>query len=111
MKPEAQQTAIAEACKWVLEPAGKDSFGVFYAAFWRHPDFQGVHSVPNFLTDLNAIHAAEREVMLPDIALRNQYAANLKSVDMPATDFFYLHATAAQRAEAFLKTVGKWVEE
>lgn len=56
--------------------------------------------IPHFSTDLNAIHEAEK--LLTDhwdgFHFRNHLCNNI-------------HATARQRAEAFLKTIGKWRDE
>lgn len=57
-------------------------------------------SIPNYSTDLNAMHEAEK--LLTDhwdgFHFRNHLCNNI-------------HATARQRAEAFLKTIGKWRDE
>ena len=72
--------------------------------------------VPNYLNDLNAMHEAEKTLSdvspgkdkngdnIPsDIA---RYRLNLCIVCM--SNGGPITATAAQRAEAFLKTIGKW---
>jgi len=114
MKPEAQRIAIAEACGW-----RKDKRGLG----WLTPS--GEYSeLPGYLNDLNAIHEAEK-VLLPDDAMysqRNFYASLLGSITLndngrgwqPLTNedcFPILSATAAQRAEAFLRTLNLWTDE
>ena len=117
MNPEAQRIAIAEACGWTKirqrayvatqtdepfhEPSGL--VGVRYA---RNIEVL----VPYYLTDLNAMHEAEK--VLTD-EQRRLYAAFLASKFNGWSMFALgklLCATAAQRAEAFLRTIGKWVE-
>ena len=64
-------------------------------------------TLPDYLNDLNAMHEAEK-------TLRNEqrfefYKQLLKACEDSET-VNTIHATAAQRAEAFLKTLGKWKE-
>lgn len=81
-------------------------------------------NVPDYLNDLNAMHEAEKVIPQRDRCL--YHGKLIKStgpdgiIDLvddygewstsESTSFFALiHATAAQRAEAFLRTLGKWV--
>ncbi len=100
MDPRAQQIAIAEACGWAYCPA---------TGFTRSPDgrAQPDHSIPDYLHDLNAMHEAERGLDPDDYA---QYEQNIRKTYpvFMGGGFHLLHATAAQRAEAFLCTIGKW---
>jgi hypothetical protein len=57
---------------------------------------------PNFATDLNAMHGAEKVLAQ---AQTDEYIAVLFDSTYEAT-----LATARQRAEAFLRTLGKWEE-
>lgn len=106
MKPELQQIAIAEACGWKWErlctgelhgkPVGEQ--GPF-------------REVPDYLNDLNAMHEAEKVLTEEqriaysdctyDIALKAQKETG---------KWRWISLTAAQRAEAFLRTIGKWEE-
>lgn len=118
MAPEDQRIAIAEACGWKRDERG-----------WSRPDgsraehnemldvcYQVVqHDCPDFLNDLNAMHEAEKRIVEEaergyryDMMLYMVVQANEEGM----TNFMKLwHATAAQRAEAFLRTIGKWIEE
>jgi len=124
MTPEAQRIAIAEASGWTR---------VWDCAFrqWtqRSPDKAWatcdpdpnanweLHRLPDYLNDLNAMHEAEEtlsrnqraEYWHEIIKLCNQHARLLNDFDRVGI-FYQLHATAAQRAEAFLRTIGKWEE-
>jgi len=109
MSPESQRIAIAEACGWVMRKNESD---------WLAPDgrvyqnWGGFTSYPNYPNDLNACR--EFEVVLsqmPDIHVGGVgvcsaidiYEDNLLGIcDHP------ICAPAAQRCEAFLKTIGKW---
>ena len=86
--------AIAEACGIV----GKDEYGPLY----QTPD-GWVVDCPNFATDLNAMHEAEKELLISKFPT---YVKNLTKLNFgdPIT------AAARQRAEAFLKALGKWEE-
>lgn len=96
MTPEAQRIAIAEAC------------GTMRWSYALPKKCVGA-SVPDYLNDLNAMHEAEK-VLTED--QREQYLNSLYKVCNPASmlnDAWNLNcATAAQRAEAFLRTIGKW---
>ena len=121
MMPEAQQIAIAEA--WVWEkPYWSSSYQRLIGRPPKWDSWPGVFlekstalaAVPDYLKDLNAMHGVEQ--ILTALQCK-EYVLNImrttKSMHVPddvtREDIFqWLHATAAQRAEAFLKTVGKW---
>lgn len=67
------------------------------------------YNCSDYCNDLNAMHEAERHI--PD-DLWEWYISNLalvtKAEDSVQREF--LCATARQRAEAFLRTLGKWEE-
>lgn len=89
MTPEAQRMAIAEACA----------------------PMKGAET-PDYLNDLNAMHEAEKT--LAPIKIR-RYVGELwftMCEDNVAgqMEIGTIHATARQRAEAFLRTIGKWEE-
>jgi hypothetical protein len=106
MKPEEQKIAIAEACSFV-QWSGLAGIRI---PFWRHNGFL----IPfDPLNDLNAMHEANKELpYFPD------YLFHLRNIVGPFPDAvcewtdhhwqYVVAATAAQHAEAFLKTIGKW---
>lgn len=70
--------------------------------------------LPDYLHDLNAMHRVEHKL---DELQRQAYVTFLTSrMWLPDGDittgacFQALHADAAQRAEALLRTIGKWTE-
>ena len=74
----------------------------------------GVHPIPppNYCGDLNAMHEAEK-TLLADADTGYQYDMELNGVcecwEDGVMNYMKLwHSTARQRAEAFLRTVGKW---
>lgn len=111
MSDEEMLDVIRKACGWVLEPAGKDSFGVYYAAFWRHPDKPGIHTTPDYLNDLNAMHGAwltldrKQRIAFSDY-LREVIVYQGMSAFKEDGDALCENATARQRALAFIKTIG-----
>ena len=111
MTPEAQRIAIAEACgwknadhpdvmnlkqkwtmqkKWCMDPNGVLRFN---------------HHRPDYLNDLNAMHEAEKV-----LNEKQDHIMNDTLWDMCEGRKYLWHATAAKRAEAFLRTIGKWEE-
>ena len=93
MKPHRQRIAIAEACGFKCSEYS-DELGQLVAEF-----------TPDYLKDLNAMHEAEEELgsYVPNFL---KYLNILKGINPMC-----VRATAAQRAEAFLRTIGKWEEE
>lgn len=76
------------------------------------------YPLPDYLNDLNAMHEVERGL---DDDLDCKYVNNLAEIVRPeyrdSDDMFYksstwtlrlVTASAAQRAEAYLRTIGKW---
>ena len=123
MNPEQQRIAIAEACGWRkgdLRPS------------WCHPDnwsmakngsyevWVSQDKLPDYLNDLNAMHDAEK--VLWDTGKAMEFTNRLVGIVCLARGFRWdkgteddhlmclSHATASQRAEAFLRTIGKWEE-
>ena len=62
--------------------------------------------LPHFNLRLDAIHDAE--MRLENYATKTDYAHILGEVVDKANRFYSITAKAAQRAEALLKTIGKW---
>lgn len=101
MNNEKQRIAIAEACGWRCTAAFKEAF-----ACWVKPDGMDHQTeyLPDYLNDLNAMHEAEKMLT---VRQSQQYIPILRNL---CTVFgnWPESATAAQRAEAFLRTIGKW---
>ena len=114
MTNEEQRIAIAEACGLtvhngivchVIEDRNGD------------PELEPLGDLPDYPNDLNAMQEAVlknaeildhgyqsklREIVMRDSTEAMRFGTNTVS------DIFFYHATAAQRAEAFLKTKGLW---
>jgi len=61
----------------------------------------------DFCNDLNAMHEAEKRMRSGDWTRYCQYLAEYGG---GTVRFVSVHATAQNRAKAFLKTLGKWEE-
>ena len=94
MTPEHQRIAIAEACGWTTKHKG----------LWVER-LQTYAALPNYLNDLNAMHELE------GILTNEQIEVYCSFLQKPQWGIWWgIHATASQRAEAFLRTIGKWEE-
>jgi len=109
MTDEQINVAIAKACGWT--EIGECENGGFRLRGFPSDRFEAHRKpIPNYCTDLNAMHEAEK-VLTKD---RNSYLTelailvstdDLRGLD---ADWPWVCATARQRAEAFLRTLGKW---
>lgn len=99
MNKEQINIAIAEVCGWRVHP--KDRWTVIPP---KSPhSVQPLNTLPGYYNDLNAMHEAEK--VLNTVELWESYKNYLcQWMTEPVC------ATAAQRAEAFLRTLGKWEE-
>jgi hypothetical protein len=107
MKPEYQRVAIAEACGWKVHP--KDKWVVIPP---NSPhSVQPLNTLPNYLNDLNAMHDAEKVLTPTEFEAYRWILWGLcKRPQVTEWERAYLSATASQRAEAFLRKIGKWEE-
>ena len=100
--------AIAQACGWIEI---HDSGPWHHHKPWGYPPQppgaggNAYKYVPDYCTDLNAMHEAEE--FLRDANLLFEYGMHISNSHHYE---YLLRATASERAEAFLKTLGKWEE-
>jgi hypothetical protein len=128
MNPEKINIAIAEACGWTEIKACGFSNGVPSNWNGKPPHYEQtevIEIIPNYYGDLNAMHEAwlflrrgEGKDELRAEGDRTTYGEHLSTIASRVTmehggSYCYTLAnlTAAQRAEAFLKTIGKWEED
>ena len=118
MNKEKQRIAIAEFCGWSQDEmlgwwAPDDS--EWYGTNW------GIDMLPEYLNDLNAMHSAVKSLddhymevfgfHLQEIlgcyvvGVVEDYKRHMRLLTILA------NATAEQRAEALLKTIGRWEDE
>jgi hypothetical protein len=92
MTNEQINAAIATECGWKVDKRGLG---------WLSP--KGCYTEPpDYCTDLNAVHDAE-QTLSP-----KEFVTYIEEV----MELYYepMRANARQRAEAFLRTLGKWEE-
>lgn len=119
MNKDLQRQAIAEACGWKKEYAFvSQEFGTMgeEVQAWISPSGEtSVCRIPDYLLDLNAMHEAEK-TLTPKQS--EEYVSIMDDVlGIPSAfygtarrAYLVMHANALQRSEAFLKTIGKWVD-
>jgi hypothetical protein len=105
MNPKAQRIAIAEACGWRMGTETVEHIDGYQwtetRKFWTSPTSK-IYSLPDYLNDLNAMHEATQSLTKDQL----RWYRNLL-IELTGT-FEAIDATAPQRAEAFLRTIGKW---
>ena len=109
MNQEKQRIAIAEACGWRHKERVFEAGVQIKLGGWYDPDgyFYGEHTsdLPNYLNSLDDMHEAEERMGALEPGARRRYAELLR--DWLGADGS-VFATAAQRAEALLKTLSLW---
>ncbi len=112
MTDEQINGAIAPIHGWDLDPEEAHEWES-RGSWVKSPrgQMKGRYEIPNYCNDLNAMR--EAEMTLP------VHGGNGHEWDNSRSEFRWhlgliclqpIHATARQRAEAFLKTIGKWEE-
>lgn len=96
MTDEQINAAIAEICGWTRINTKHRS------GMPPNGSYVGAEFLPNYCNDLNAMYQIEKTIL----DLSDGYGWELSRTDC----FTIWHASARQRAEAFLKTLGKWEE-
>lgn len=98
MNADKQRIAIAQACGWTYDKHGHwmDATGQY-----------GIRGLaPDFLNDLNAMHEAENKIPNDKWLEFDRHVANTNPTEYQTSWVKRMYrATAAQRAEAFLRTL------
>jgi uncharacterized protein Smg (DUF494 family) len=97
MTDEQINIAIAESLGW--ESCGMASTGKMMG--YKTEEWE---QLPNYTADLNAMHEAEKVLTAEQRKSYINCIFNLPVSECESNAF----ATAAQRAEAFLRVIGKW---
>ena len=115
MTPEQMRVAIAESVGWRSVHTHKQTRIVLGENPIRKDDFY-YDNVPDYLNNLNAMHEIEKNTtneyweQLAILTLTH-YDFNLYGESVPASAWKdFAHATALQRAEAYLRIKGLWKE-
>lgn len=116
MTSTQQRIAIAEACGWkdcdinsyqrpplLLgdEPMRREGKIISYLVDQR---------IPDYLNDLNAMHEAEKMLTETPVGWSVKWFDYLTHLGRFRGTAMVAHATAAERSEAFLKTLNLWTE-
>jgi len=133
MTPKAQRIAIAEACGWTCKSSKSQIIGIV-ATQWFFPDGNPAHPhevsgdaigyLPDYLNDLNEMREAEERlnnskdgyqfgIELARLVMNIRQPSGFFATDdnlclNPWAASRLAWATAAQRAEAFLRTLNLW---
>ena len=104
MTPEQQRIAIAQACGWTRKNVDLEYPLTRPEGRWEKDDKVVYHpgQLPNYLTDLNAMHEAEK-VKIIGTEYESDYCMYLYE------NAHQCFATAPQRAEAFLRTLNLYI--
>jgi hypothetical protein len=121
MTPEAQRIAIATACgispeaiaarlDWELAERQMQNAEIAVQEFYkRHLRVDPVPApIPDYLNDLNAMAQVESRITISGRGSL-PYRQELEIV-CHRTGTLPVFASAAQRAESFLRSIGKWTE-
>lgn len=102
MNKQEQRITIAEACGWKPREAGTSKV---WTRSWLSPRVgdQNLYHLPDYLSDLNAMREAEKVLTAKQW---DEYGGQLECTPYAIQN--WIHATAAHRAEAFLKTLNLW---
>jgi hypothetical protein len=108
MTDQEINVATADICGWKRAGAHLD-YG-WQSPHWHGPKGECQLVLPDYANDLNAMHEA---VMSLPADLRVSFNHQLMNMLQPNDPYALdrtINATARQRAEAFLRTLGKWRE-
>ena len=124
MKPESQRIAIAEACGWKrraefdYEEWPTSSLVCRLKMYGKAGELKTADKLPDYLNDLNAMREAQCTLTLAGwrLFIEHLWDCTHEDESEPGDDWDLsaiplIHATAAQRAEAFLKANGLWKED
>ena len=115
MTNEQINIAIAQACGWTNVAHNTVFSGrkIARGVFGNSPSGGEYRLTPNYCGDLNDMHEAEMCIPEDKQALYDSHLVAIVGKEtglMPSLQFRCIHASAKQRAKAFLRTVGKWEE-
>lgn len=112
MTPEAQRIAIAEVCGLKRHSQSHGVLVRWTEYYWLDRNGKEYLEEPDYPNDLNAMHEAEKVLTFdPQLDCQFHQYWNYLSALGPSGNVgrrILLCATASQRAEAFLKTLGLW---
>ena len=123
MNKEKQRIAIAEACGWKdIKDTNHEDVDIESRSISCWSGLTGVPPkfihyewnrviIPDYLNDLNAMHEAEKVLTIDQLIDQAAWLGASSDEMMIKSWVILLRANAAQRAEAFLRTIGKWEDD
>lgn len=120
MKPDEINIAIAEICGWRIAERVAPEAKLEACMCWIRPggnEWQE-ERLPDYHGDLNAMHEAEEHIkdwpkwvkMVAKVIAGVPESSKASGTTVSVANSILLRATAAQRAEAFLRTLSLWKE-
>jgi len=115
MNPEQQDIAIFESLGWkYLPPVKRDSSFIVrpenLPRWKKGREIAYKDDIPSYGTDLNACREFEEKLIALGPPALDTYEIFLSAICTRAGNRIF-RATAAQRCEAFLKTINKWTND
>jgi hypothetical protein len=115
MNEEQQRITIAQACGWELKSNGLSPMwswqneSLTHRIKWvAHKEMASQGVLPDYLNDLNAMHEAEKMLRKPMKGSDTDTIIGDRMHKYAELIGYAFDSTAAQRAEAFLRTIDKW---
>jgi hypothetical protein len=112
MTDEQINQRIAEACGWTLDLKSAIRIDGHRVEVWGKRPHE---ALPDYLHDLNAMHEAEKMLTDDQDDDYTEYLEIVAGITWGTSHSYHMKnlrsATARQRAEAFLRTLGKWEDE
>jgi hypothetical protein len=106
MTQEEKRIKLAESGGWKKLKGVSDSGWPLLLTPPKNPNTEGyLETIPNYFTDLNAVHELEKRMPSKHWTRYCQYLADF---GRGSVRFVSVHATAAQRCEALGLTLGLW---
>lgn len=109
MTPTQINIAIAEACGLGLD-SSDGPYTSLTEALEKSYNTLSDYGIPDYYSDLNAMHEAEMTLTPEQLVDYCNFRLRFVTGEGSAADYKMICATATQRAEAFLRTIGKWKE-
>lgn len=115
MSPEKQRIAVAEACGWTpCWQLGTLSGWFSPVGIPQNQLPKPLAGLPDYLNSLDAVHEAEKVLTAKQLPVYSQLLtealsnAVMATESSPIANIYEWHATANQRAEAFLRALNRW---
>ncbi len=100
--------AVAESAGWELVPLDGRVVAGYLVMTWKRPDGEKGFPLPDYCNDLNVMHEAEKTLTREQVVDYCAFTLRRTTGEGNASDCKMIMATAHQRAEAYLRTIGKW---